>query len=158
MQYLCILVPNWLDLLALSTVDSGYQANPPITLSGKNIHLIRCICLINRFPSTWQCCSSQYSSICTYWLWNYVTMHALYSFSITRPLNARLLRHTWAQPESRMVLKSQVQGSNFVLLIKTVLWHSLLTLISTTESRYLHLNYLLTTRVTMNIMIKSLLS
>ena len=35
MQYLCILVPNWLDLLALYTVDSGYYANAPITLSGK---------------------------------------------------------------------------------------------------------------------------
>ena len=40
-------------------------------------------------------------------------MYVLRAFSITRALNARLHK---AQPECFMVLKTHVQGSNFVFL------------------------------------------
>ena len=64
----------------------------PITLSG-NKYALNKIYALNKQVSV---CGKgvllkyKYIFICTYWLWIYVSVHALRAFSITTPLNARL--------------------------------------------------------------------
>ena len=86
----------------------------PITLSDKK-YAINKVYALNKQVSKYVVmpCFSNNTSILSFVLTGYVTMHALRAFSITRPLNARLCK---AWPEHCMVLKSHVQGSDFVFL------------------------------------------
>ena len=83
------------------------------------MHLIRCMCLINRFQVRG---NANNTNIVSFVLTGYgfmlATMHVLCActFSITRALNARLRK---VRPERCMVLtesprKSHIQGSDFV--------------------------------------------
>ena len=54
-----------------------------------------------------------FSNNTSFVLTGYVTMHVLHVFSITTPLNPRLCK---AWPECCMMLKSHIQGSDFIFL------------------------------------------
>ena len=76
------------------TVNSGYQAHAPITLSGKKYALDK-VYALNKQVSKYVVMAffSDNTSILSFVVTGYgcmLTMHVLRAFSVTRPLNARL--------------------------------------------------------------------